>query len=82
MAFTDEEIKTHLSDGEDWNDIADLWDMFQDSVSRDDGWTTNEDYEEVVEFFAQLRESAMQDKTGDKLSAFEEITRWAERKPV
>jgi hypothetical protein len=82
IAFTDEEFKSHLKDGENWNDIADLWDAFQNLVSRDEGWTANEDYEEMVELFAKFREDAMRDMSGDELSAFEEITRWAERKPV
>jgi hypothetical protein len=45
-----------------------------------DGWTSNENYEQAVELFAQLREDGLKDMRGEERVAFEEVTRWAVRK--
>lgn len=80
IEFTDEEIKAHIRDGEGWNENADFWDSLQGFVHRD-GWTSNENYEQALEMFAQLREQGLQSLSGEERSAFEEGTRWAVRKP-
>ncbi|KAF1840944.1 uncharacterized protein K460DRAFT_347404 [Cucurbitaria berberidis CBS 394.84] len=80
IEFTDEEIKAHLLDGESWNENADFWDSLQGFVYRD-GWTSNENYEQALEMFAQIREQGLQSLSGEERSAFEERTRWAVRKP-
>ncbi|KAH6723680.1 kinase-like domain-containing protein [Leptodontidium sp. MPI-SDFR-AT-0119] len=80
IEFTDEEKKAHLRDGEGWNENADFWDSLQGFVHRD-GWTSNENYEQALEIFAQLREQGLQSLSGEERSAFEESTRWAARKP-
>ncbi|KAG4434115.1 hypothetical protein IFR05_010395 [Cadophora sp. M221] len=79
IEFTDEEIEAHLRDGEGWNENADFWDSLQGFVHRD-GWTSNENYEQALEIFAQLREQGLQSLSGEERSAFEESTRWAVRK--
>lgn len=79
IEFTDEEIQAHLRDGEGWNENADFWDSLQGFVHRD-GWTSNENYEQALEMFAQLREQGLQSLSGEERSAFEESTRWAVRK--
>jgi hypothetical protein len=81
IEFTEEEIKAHLEDEEGWNETADFWDSLQGFVHRD-GWTSNENYEQALEMFAQLREQGLQNLSGEELSAFEESTRWAVRKPT
>ena len=79
IEFTDEERKAHLLDGEGWNENAEFWDSLQGFVHRD-GWTSNENYEQALEMFAQLREQGLQSLSGDERSALEESTRWAVRK--
>jgi hypothetical protein len=76
--FTDEDIHAHLRDGEGWNEIADLWDALEEFAHRD-GWTLTEDYEQVREMFAQLREKGLEEMSGEERVAFEEVTRWAVR---
>ncbi|KAH8719343.1 kinase-like domain-containing protein [Phaeosphaeriaceae sp. PMI808] len=80
IEFTDEDIKAHLLDGEGWNENADFWDSLQGFVHRD-GWTSNENYGQALEVFAQLREQGLQSLSGEERSAFEESTRWAVRQP-
>ncbi|KAH3976280.1 hypothetical protein HBH52_118710 [Parastagonospora nodorum] len=79
IEFTEEEIKSHLLDGEGWNQNADFWDSLEGFVHRD-GWTSNENYEQALGLFAQLREQGLQSLSGEEKSAFEESTRWAVRK--
>jgi hypothetical protein len=79
IEFTDEELKAHLQDGEGWNENADFWDSLQGFVHRD-GWTSNENYEPVLEMFAQLRDEGLQSLSGEERLSFYESTRWAVRK--
>jgi len=72
-------IKAHLVDGEGWNEAADFWDSLQGFVHRD-GWTSNENYEEALEMFAQFREQGLQCLSGKKQAEFEQATRWAVKK--
>jgi hypothetical protein len=44
ISFTDEELESHLQDGEGWNERAEFWDSLEGFV-RKDGWTANEDYD-------------------------------------
>ncbi|KAF2756096.1 hypothetical protein EJ05DRAFT_502559 [Pseudovirgaria hyperparasitica] len=80
IKFTDEELEAHLRDSEGWNELADFWDSLQGFVHRD-GWTTNENYPQALEMFAELREQGLQSLSGDERLAFEESTRWAVKKP-
>ncbi|KAH6638995.1 kinase-like domain-containing protein [Boeremia exigua] len=80
IGFTDEELEAHLRDGEGWNSTADFWDSVQGFVQRD-GWTSNEDYEQALEIFAQIRDQGLESLSGKELVAFEEGTRWAVRRP-
>ncbi|KAF1961603.1 hypothetical protein CC80DRAFT_400961 [Byssothecium circinans] len=79
IEFSDEEIASHLQDGEGWNETADFWDSLQGFVHRD-GWTSNENYEQALEMFAELREQGLQSLSGEERTEFEESTRWAVRK--
>lgn len=76
ISFTDDDIQAHLRDGEGWNDNADFWDSLKGFVHRD-GWTSNENYDDALELFAQLRDQALQDLTGEERVEFEKTTRWA-----
>jgi hypothetical protein len=75
IKFTDEEIKELLQDGEGWNENADFWDSPK-GFGHHDGWTSNENYEQALEMFAQLREQGLQNLSGEERSTFEERTRW------
>lgn len=79
ISFTEEELKEHHRDGEGWNERADFWERLETFVHQD-GWTSNERYEQAFEIFAQLREQGLQDLTGKERTQFEEQTRWAIRK--
>jgi hypothetical protein len=79
ISFSEEDIKAHLADGEGWNENADFWDSLQGFVHRD-GWTSNENYEQALDIFAQLREQGLKSLTGEEREAFEKSTRWAVRK--
>ncbi|OBT78357.1 hypothetical protein VF21_02169 [Pseudogymnoascus sp. 05NY08] len=74
--FSEEDIQSHMRDGEGWNEQADFWDGLEGFVSRA-GWTSNETYEEALNMFAGLREEGLKQMTGDERSDFEKRTRWA-----
>ncbi|KAI9699844.1 MAG: Phosphotransferase enzyme [Bogoriella megaspora] len=76
--FTEEEIRAHHRDGEGWNETADFWDSLQGVVDRD-GWTSNENYDQAIDYFAQLREQGLQNLNGEERSEFEKDARWAVR---
>lgn len=44
-----------------------------------DGRTTNERYEDAVEFFSELRKVGLQNLTGTEREEFERETRWVDR---
>lgn len=80
FSFSEEEISAHMRDGEGWNETADFWDSLASLVDRD-GWTSNEDFENAFELFAQLRDEGLKVLTGTERTEFEEQTKWATRKP-
>src|SRR6266487_5381964 len=75
--FTEEELRSHVKDGEGWNDVQDFWDSVAGIVSRD-GWTPNDAYAKAFEFFSELRKNALDNMTGKEKESFEAQTRWAE----
>ncbi|KAF2235720.1 hypothetical protein EV356DRAFT_522818 [Viridothelium virens] len=79
IEFTDEEIRAHQRDGEGWNENADFWDSLQGLAYRD-GWTSNENYDQALEMFAELREHGLQKLSGEERLEFERRTRWAIRR--
>ena len=56
--FTDADLALHARDSEGWNDNADFWSSLEGLVDRD-GFTTNEKYDQAVEYFRQLRERGL-----------------------
>ena len=40
------------------------------------GWTTNEDFEEAVDYFWNLRRTGLDNLAGEERKEFEEQTRW------
>ena len=44
FTFAPEEIKTHIRDGDGWNENADFWASLEGFV-RSDGWISNENFE-------------------------------------
>lgn len=77
--LTDAQLEAHAREAEEWNETADFWDSLEGLVHRD-GWTSNENYEQVFELFAQLREQGLANLSGEERIAFEKQTRWASRK--
>jgi len=71
-------MQAHVREGEGWNAAADFWDSLQGLVHRD-GWTSNENYEQAFELFAQLREQGLRNLGGEEREQFEKSTRWARR---
>lgn len=78
ISFTDEELEAHHRDGEGWNERAEFWDSLESLVHRD-GWTSNENYNQALEIFTQLREAGLKNLTGEELREFEQQTRWASK---
>ncbi|GAD92083.1 conserved hypothetical protein [Paecilomyces variotii No. 5] len=75
--FTDEELKSHIQDGKGWNELQDFFDNISGFVERD-GWTSNEQYADALEFFSGLRRDILQDLTGKEKEDFERASRWAD----
>ncbi|KAJ9196650.1 hypothetical protein DTO164E3_6180 [Paecilomyces variotii] len=76
--FTEQDLKSHLQDAEGWNEVQDFFDHIDHLVKRD-GWTSNEKYEDAVEFFSELRKIGLQNLTGSQREEFERETRWVDR---
>lgn len=78
ISFSDEELKAHYENADGWNEKADFWASLDGFVHRD-GWTSNDNYEQALEMFAELREQGLKHLDGEELAVFEEQTRWAMR---
>jgi hypothetical protein len=75
--FSEDELRSHLEDGEGWNDVKDFFELIQHLVERD-GWTRNETYDAAVALFSELRQEALQGMKGKEREEYEKATRWAE----
>lgn len=71
-------METHLQEAEGWNEVQDFFDHIDRLVKRD-GWTSNERYEDALEFFSELRNIGLQNMTGSEREGFERETRWVDR---
>ena len=76
LHFTEEELQSHVKDGEGWNEIQDFWDSVAAYVTRD-GWTAHSTYAEALKYFSDLRRIALESMTGKERERFEFQTRWA-----
>ncbi|KMP06014.1 hypothetical protein CIRG_05695 [Coccidioides immitis RMSCC 2394] len=73
--FSPEELHQHWVDGEGFNETQDFWDQVEGLMDRS-GWTTNEDFEEAVDYFWNLRQIGLENLAGDERKEFEQQTRW------
>lgn len=55
--FTEDELKQHLEDAKGRNEMQGFWGALSHIVMRD-GWTHNEQYDDAVAIFKELRETA------------------------
>jgi len=76
--FTEDELQSHLNDGEGWNEVQDFWDAVAGFVARD-GWTHVDTYDNALALFSELRESSLKDLKGKVKGVFEEHTRWFDK---
>lgn len=67
-------LRQHCVDGEGFNETQDFWDEFEDLVDRS-GRTTNENFEEAVDVFWNLRQTGLDKLVGEERNEFEEQTR-------
>jgi hypothetical protein len=70
-------VRSHLKDGEGWNEVQDFWDSVAGVVTRD-GWTHPDTYDDAVAVFSELRETGLKVTMGKDKEIFEEQTRWAD----
>ena len=75
--FSSEEISQHRKDGEGFNETQDFWDALESKVARS-GWTTHENFDDAVKYFALLRRTGLETLVGKEREEFELLTRWVE----
>lgn len=73
--FSSEDIAQHLRDGEEFNENADFWDNLEGRVHRS-GYTSNEDFQDAVAYFSQLRRVGLETLVGKERESFGRQTRW------
>jgi hypothetical protein len=76
--FTSEEIRQHREDGEGFNETQDFWDTLEGKVAQS-GWTTTENFDDAVNYFARLRQIGLDSLNGTEREELEVQTRWVEQ---
>lgn len=77
ISFTEDEIKCHREDAENWNLVQDIFDEIDHFVKRD-GWTFNETFDDALEVFIDARKTLLEMSTGDEKEEIDKLTQWAE----
>lgn len=74
--FSEEEIQKHREDGIAFNESQEFWESLSHIVS-DEGYTSNEGFDSVMELFRGLREEHLSVLQGAEREQFDQQTRWA-----
>ncbi|RJE24536.1 hypothetical protein PHISCL_03123 [Aspergillus sclerotialis] len=73
--FSDDEVREHREEAAVFNETQDFWKSLSALVT-DEGYTSVEDFESVVDIFKQLREAGLSELRGEERNEFERETRW------
>lgn len=65
----------HLEEAEVFNQSQELWDSLK-GILTDEGYTSNETFDQAVSILRSLREESLALLEGDERDEFEKETRW------
>jgi hypothetical protein len=73
--FSTEQVQRHYEEAETFNKSQEFWKGLQGIVT-DEGYASNETFEQAVETFRSLREVGLEELDGEERINFEKETRW------
>ncbi|KAF3491213.1 uncharacterized protein GIQ15_00730 [Arthroderma uncinatum] len=62
IEFTEEELKSHHENADDWNAQADFWELLDGTITPD-GWVYKENYDTAMDIFAHLKTEMLKDSS-------------------